>query len=60
MKPNARSVITALRRVENLPYSIVANGHGPLLRYNLQELVGKCVPPPFFPLFPFVTLRTCP
>jgi hypothetical protein len=32
MKPNAKSVTTALRKVEPLAYNTVANGHGPLLR----------------------------
>ncbi|GLI69412.1 hypothetical protein VaNZ11_014019 [Volvox africanus] len=40
MKPNAKSVTTALRKVKDLPYSLIANGHGPLLRYNVAELVG--------------------
>lgn len=42
MGPNARSVSTALRKVKDLPYEIIANGHGPLLRYNVPELVGRC------------------
>ncbi|PSC76929.1 diflavin flavo A [Micractinium conductrix] len=41
MGPNARSVSTALRKVKDLPYEIIANGHGPLLRYNVPELVGR-------------------
>ncbi|EFJ49873.1 hypothetical protein VOLCADRAFT_89311 [Volvox carteri f. nagariensis] len=40
MKPNAKSVTTALRKVKDLPYTLIANGHGPLLRYNVSELVG--------------------
>ena len=32
MKPNAKSVTTALRKVEGLQYNTIANGHGPLLR----------------------------
>ena len=40
MKPNAKSVTTALRKVKDLPFKIVANGHGPLLRYNVPELGG--------------------
>ncbi len=32
MKPNAKSVTTALRKVENLPFNTIANGHGPILR----------------------------
>ena len=41
MKPNARSVLTALRKVAGLEYTTIATGHGPLLRYNLTELVGR-------------------
>ena len=32
MKPNAKSVTTALRKVKDLPYTMIANGHGPILR----------------------------
>lgn len=32
MKPNARSVLTALKRIKDIPYHTVANGHGPLIR----------------------------
>ncbi len=39
MAPNARSVLAAMKRLDELPpFSIVANGHGPLLRYNVKEL----------------------
>jgi hypothetical protein len=39
MAPNARSVIAAMKRMDDLPQAeIVANGHGPLLRYNIKEL----------------------
>jgi len=39
MAPNARSVISAMKRMDDLPQAeIVANGHGPLLRHNLKEL----------------------
>lgn len=42
MAPNARSVISALKRMDQLgDVKIVANGHGPLLRYNVDELVGR-------------------
>lgn len=41
MRPNAKSVTTALRKVKDLPYTTIANGHGPLLRYNVSELVGR-------------------
>ncbi len=32
MRPNAKSVTTALRKVKDLPYTVIANGHGPILR----------------------------
>lgn len=42
MAPNARSVISALKRMDQLgEVTIIANGHGPLLRYNVNELVGR-------------------
>ena len=41
--PNAKSVTTALRKVKDLPYSVIANGHGPLLRFNVPEMVGRWV-----------------
>jgi flavorubredoxin len=41
MKPNAKSVTTALRKVKDLKYDIIANGHGPILRYNVTELVNN-------------------
>jgi flavorubredoxin/flavin reductase (DIM6/NTAB) family NADH-FMN oxidoreductase RutF len=42
MAPNARSVLGALKRMEPLgEIDLVANGHGPLLRYNVQELIGR-------------------
>lgn len=41
MKPNARSVLTALRKTSGLEVSTIACGHGPLLRYNLDELTFK-------------------
>lgn len=43
MKPNARSVLTALRKVEALPapVRVVATGHGPVLRHNAAELLGR-------------------
>ncbi|MGL5795399.1 MAG: flavin reductase, partial [Waterburya sp.] len=34
--------LSAMKRMEQLgEINIVANGHGPLLRYNLQELLGR-------------------
>jgi flavorubredoxin/flavin reductase (DIM6/NTAB) family NADH-FMN oxidoreductase RutF len=42
MAPNARSVLGAMKRMEQLgAISIVANGHGPILRYNVQELLDR-------------------
>eukprot|EP00775_Hariotina_reticulata_P004852 gene4852-5099_t len=39
MKPNSKSVVTALRKVSDLKYNTLANGHGPILRYNVEQLV---------------------
>lgn len=42
MGPNARSVLAALKRMKDLPeIKMVANGHGPLLQYNVAELIGR-------------------
>lgn len=43
MKPNSRSVLTALRKVASAgwEFSEIAVGHGPLLRYNVAELTRK-------------------
>jgi len=41
MRPNARSVLTALRKIEPLPVRLVATGHGPVLRHNVGELLGR-------------------
>jgi len=42
MGPNARSVLSAMKRMDKLgEINTVANGHGPLLRHNLQELLGR-------------------
>ena len=41
MRPNAKSVTTALRKCKDLAFGTVAVGHGPLLRYNVPELVGR-------------------
>ena len=42
MGPNARSVLSALKRMDALPeITTIATGHGPLLRHNLKELVGR-------------------
>lgn len=42
MGPNARSVLAALKRMNDLPeIGLIATGHGPLLRHNITELVGR-------------------
>ena len=42
MAPNARSVLSALKRMGELPtVGTIATGHGPLLRYNVGELVQR-------------------
>lgn len=41
MKPNARSVTTALRKVKDMPMKMIGNGHGPLLKYNVDEMVER-------------------
>jgi len=42
MKPNARSVLTALRKCEadGVKLSTVCTGHGPILQRNSEELIG--------------------
>jgi flavorubredoxin/flavin reductase (DIM6/NTAB) family NADH-FMN oxidoreductase RutF len=42
MAPNARSVLGAMKRMDSLgEINLVANGHGPLLRHNLTELLDR-------------------
>ncbi|NCR38985.1 MAG: MBL fold metallo-hydrolase [Microcystis aeruginosa W13-11] len=42
MGPNARSVLAAMKRMEPLGnISLVANGHGPLLKHNVTELLTR-------------------
>jgi flavorubredoxin/flavin reductase (DIM6/NTAB) family NADH-FMN oxidoreductase RutF len=42
MEPNARSVLAAIKRMGDLPpIATIATGHGPLLKYNITELVGR-------------------
>ncbi len=42
MAPNARSVLSAMKRTEALPeIKMVANGHGPILKYHVQELLKR-------------------
>jgi len=41
MGPNARSVLSALKRMSELPdIATIATGHGPLLHHNVTELTG--------------------
>ncbi|KKD39145.1 diflavin flavoprotein [Limnoraphis robusta] len=42
MAPNARSVISAIKRMEKFgEINTIATGHGPLLRHNVVEFVGR-------------------
>ncbi len=42
MEPNARSVLSAIKRIGELPpISLIATGHGPLLQHHVSELVGR-------------------
>lgn len=42
MGPNARSVLSALKRMSQLPgITTIATGHGSLLHYHLSELTGR-------------------
>ncbi|MDX2272997.1 MAG: diflavin flavoprotein [Cyanobacteriota bacterium] len=42
MAPNARSVLSAMKRMDELPtISTIATGHGPLLRHHLSDLTGR-------------------
>ena len=42
MAPNARSVLSALKRMDNLgEIATIATGHGPILHYNVNELTGR-------------------
>ncbi len=42
MAPNARSVLSALKRMDELgEIATVATGHGPLLYHNVKELTGR-------------------
>ncbi|MBW4617409.1 MAG: diflavin flavoprotein [Desmonostoc vinosum HA7617-LM4] len=42
MGPNARSVLSALKRMGELPtVGMIATGHGPLLYHNVVELTGR-------------------
>lgn len=42
MAPNARSVLSALKRMGNLgEIATIATGHGPILHHNVNELTGR-------------------
>ena len=41
MKPNARSVLAAIKRMKKLELNTIATGHGPLLQYYRAELVNR-------------------
>jgi flavorubredoxin/flavin reductase (DIM6/NTAB) family NADH-FMN oxidoreductase RutF len=42
MGPNARSVLSAMKRMDKLgDVQMVANGHGPILQHNVVELMGR-------------------
>ncbi len=41
MAPNARSVLTALKRTAGLTVDMIATGHGPLIRYNVREVTHR-------------------
>ncbi|MGF1541013.1 MAG: diflavin flavoprotein [Pleurocapsa sp.] len=41
MKPNARSVLAAIKRMGKLELGMIATGHGPLLQYHRAELVDR-------------------
>ena len=42
MAPNARSVLSAIKRMDKLgEVKTIATGHGPILRHNVVELVGR-------------------
>ena len=41
MGPNARSVLSALKRIDKLEIGTVATGHGPLLQHYISEWIGR-------------------
>ena len=41
MKPNARSVLAAIKRMGKLDIGAIATGHGPLLQHHRAELVNR-------------------
>mmetsp|Transcript_41463 Transcript_41463/g.50255 ORF Transcript_41463/g.50255 Transcript_41463/m.50255 type:complete len:655 (-) Transcript_41463:272-2236(-) len=40
MKPNARSVVTAMRKCKDLEIDAICTGHGPILKNHLAEMMG--------------------
>ena len=40
MGPNARSVLSALKRIQKLEIGTVATGHGPLLKHHIPQWIG--------------------
>lgn len=41
MRPNSRSVLSALKRIGDKEIGLIAVGHGPLLRFNVSDLMLK-------------------
>ncbi|MGB3638338.1 MAG: diflavin flavoprotein [Rivularia sp. (in: cyanobacteria)] len=41
MGPNARSVLSALKRIDKLEIGTVATGHGPLLQHHISEWIER-------------------
>lgn len=41
MRPNARSVISALKRTANLDVKTIATGHGPLLKHHIPQWMDQ-------------------
>jgi flavorubredoxin/flavin reductase (DIM6/NTAB) family NADH-FMN oxidoreductase RutF len=41
MRPNARSVLGAIKRIEKFPIQTIATGHGPLLHHSIPHWVGQ-------------------
>lgn len=41
MKPNARSVLAAIKRMGKLKVTTIATGHGPLLHFHRYELINR-------------------
>jgi len=41
MRPNARSVLGAIKRIEKFEINLIATGHGPLLKHHISDWVGR-------------------